>query len=82
MKCAVAVLAVSLSAVVLGIFNRRWAVPCALFVIHLAICIFILSCASHFASEHQHMASPSGASVGIDRGGKTVLRTVLNGLQG
>ena len=61
MKFAVAVVIVTFSAVVFGIFNRRWAIACTFFVLHVAIGSFIIGCMSHWASEHQHVASPSGS---------------------
>ncbi len=56
MKFTVAIVIVTLSAVVIGIFNRRWAIACAFFVLHIAIGSFIIGCMSHWAAEHQQVA--------------------------
>lgn len=59
MKFAIATVVITLTAVVFGIFNRRWAVACAFFVLHVALGGFIVGCMSHWASERHHVASPS-----------------------
>ena len=65
----VAVLLIMLMAVVFGIFKKRRAVACAMFVLHVAIGSFIYDCVSHWATEHPNMASPSGKyTPAIDRG--------------
>ena len=69
MKSSVTILVIMFTAVVLGIFNKRWAVACALFVLHIAIGSFIIGCVSHWASERQNVAFPSGHYIiGKDRG--------------
>jgi undecaprenyl pyrophosphate phosphatase UppP len=60
MKFTVAIVIVTLSAVVFGIFNRRWAIACTFFVLHIAVGSFIIGCILHWAAaEHQHVAYPS-----------------------
>lgn len=60
MKFTIIVVIVAFSAVVFGIFNRRWAIACTFFVLHLAIGSFIIVCMTHWAAERQHMSYPSG----------------------
>jgi len=59
MKVTVALVLVSLSAVVIGVLNKRWAIACAFFVLHIAIGSFIIGCMSHWAEAHQRIASQS-----------------------
>jgi undecaprenyl pyrophosphate phosphatase UppP len=61
MKFAVAIVIVTLSAVVIGIFNRRWAIACAFFVLHIAVGSLIIGCMTHWATEHQHLAYAPGS---------------------
>ena len=69
MKFTVAIVIVTLSAVLIGIFNRRWAIACTFIVLHIAIGSFIIGCMLHWAAEHQHMASPSGSYAHGNEGG-------------
>lgn len=57
----ITVLVIIFSAVVVGIFNRRWAVACAILVLHVAIAGFVMDCVSSWSSKHQRMASPTGS---------------------
>lgn len=83
MKFAVAIVIVTLSAVVFGIFNRRWAIACTFFVLHIAIGSFIIGCMSHWAAEHQHVAYPSGSHAsGIGRGIHASVMTSPKGIRG
>jgi hypothetical protein len=69
MKFTVVIVIVTLLAVVFGIFNRRWAIACTFFVLHVAIGSFILGCVSHWASGHQHAASsPYGSHASCNEG--------------
>jgi hypothetical protein len=54
------ILMIIFSAVIFGIFNRRWSIACSIFVLHIAIAGFIIGCVAHWPSAHQRMASPSG----------------------
>jgi len=64
MKFTVAIVIVTLLAVVFGIFNRRWAIACTFFVLHIAIGSFIIGCMSHWSVEHQHVAYPHASGYG------------------
>ena len=64
MKLAIATVTIMFTAVVFGIFNRRCAVACALFVLHIALGSFIIGCMSHWVSEHQRVAVP-GRQYGV-----------------
>jgi hypothetical protein len=55
--------------VVIGIINRRWSIACTFFVLHVAVGSFIIGCMSHWASEHQHVASPYGSYAPGNEGG-------------
>lgn len=61
MTFTVALVLVTFTAVVIGIFNRRWAILCAFFVLHIAIGSFIIGCMSHWAAEHREAESPFGS---------------------
>lgn len=56
---AIAIVAITLTAVVFGIFNRRWAAACAFFVLHIALGGLIVGCMTYWSSEHHRMASQS-----------------------
>ncbi|GFE61198.1 hypothetical protein [Geobacter sp. AOG2] len=59
MKLIIATVVIVFTAVVFGIYNRRWATACAFFVLHIALGGFVIGCMSHWASEHRHVASPT-----------------------
>ena len=80
MKFTVAIVIVTLSVVVFGIFNRRWAIACTFLVLHIAIGSFIVGCMSHWAVERQHASYPSGLHApGSDRGMHASVTTAPKG---
>lgn len=78
-----AIFLITLSAVVFGFFNKRWAVACSLFVLHIAIGSFIIGCMSHLLSEHQQVASPYKTFVHGKYGGEhSSVMKALKGIRG
>lgn len=59
MACMMAILGFALAAVLFGVYNRRWAVACALFVLHIVIGGFIIGCMVQGNPERQKVASPN-----------------------
>lgn len=58
MRCVV-ILSISLAAVLVGFFNRRWARACALLVLHIAIASFVWGCVNYMTSKEHCVASRS-----------------------
>ena len=63
MKFDIVLLVISLVAVVLGIRQRRWAVACALFVLHLALAGAIVDYISYRITTHQNMEFTSRTAI-------------------